>query len=87
MRAIWNLSEEKWRQLSERAENSKSREPFLRIYQAGELLHTMDVPLKQKSGHFDYDLPPSTASYFNVGYKENNRFYGVLTSRTVMRQC
>jgi hypothetical protein len=87
VRAIWNLSEEKWRQFSERAENSKSREPFLRIYQAGELLHSMDVPLKQKNGHFDYELSLATASYFTLGYKENNRFCGVLTSRTVMRQC
>lgn len=87
MRAIWNLSDEKWQQFSERCENNKSREPFLRIYQAGELLHTMDMPLKQKNGHFDYELPPLTASYFTLGYKENNRFCSVLTSRTIMRQC
>lgn len=87
VRALWNLSEDKWRHFSERVENKRNREPFLRIYQAGELLHTMDVPLKQPSGHFDYDLAPFTASYFTLGYKENNRFLGVLTSRTVMRQC
>lgn len=87
VRALWNLSEDKWRQLAERGESNKNREPFLRLYQAGERLRFMDMPLRQKSGHFDYDLPPSTASYFTMGYKENNRFYPLLTSRTVMRQC
>lgn len=87
VRALWNLSEDKWQQATERGNNDKNREPFLRLYQAGELLHSMDMPLKQRSGHFDFDLPPSTASYFSVGYKENNRFYPLVTSRTVMRQC
>lgn len=87
VRALWNLSEEKWQQFSGSGQNNKNREPFLRIYQAGELLHTIDMPLKQKSGSLEYDLPPFTASYLALGYKENNRFYGLLSSRTVMRQC
>ncbi|MEN6392060.1 MAG: DUF4912 domain-containing protein [Syntrophomonas sp.] len=87
VRALWNLSEDKWQQFSKNAENDKNREPFLRIYLAGELLHTMDVPLKQKNGHFDYDLAPFTASYFTLGYKDNKSFCPLLTSRTIMRQC
>ncbi|HWP95968.1 MAG TPA: hypothetical protein VN426_03890 [Syntrophomonadaceae bacterium] len=84
----WNLALEKWQEMGGSADPSKrSREPFLRVYQAGDLLHTLDMPLKQRCGQFDFDLPPHTACYCSLGFKENGRFSALVTSRTLMRQC
>lgn len=86
VRTYWNLSRDKWAEISGSDERKKNREPFLRFYQAGELLHAFDMPLKQRCGHHDFDLPPMTACYGSLGYKENGRFSALFTSRTLMRQ-
>lgn len=88
MRALWNLGEGQWQDFNRSGDQkNRGREAFMRVHQAGEHLRTIDMPLRQRSGHFDYDLSPGIATYFSIGFKENNRFYPVLTSRTILRQC
>lgn len=88
VRTYWNLTRDKWQEISGPADSGKrTREPFLRIYQAGDLLHSFDMPLKQRCGHIDSDLPPHTACYGSLGFKENGRFSALFTSHTLMRHC
>lgn len=88
VQALWNFSQDKWAELCGVSEQKKkTREPYLRFYQASEQLRTFDMSLRNRSGHQDFDLPANTACYFSIGYKENGRFFPVMTSRTLMRQC
>lgn len=88
VQALWNLSQDKWMELCGiNDKKKKTREPFLRFYQACEQLRTFDILIRHRSGRQDFDLPPGTACYFAIGYKENGRFFPIMTSRTLMRQC
>lgn len=88
VQALWNLSQEKWIELCGISEQKKkTREPYLRFYQACDQVRTFDTALRHRSGHQDFDLQPGTACYFTLGYKENGKFFPAMTSRTVMRQC